>query len=106
MTYADLDCSALSQCAALESAQHNHPLPIMRSLYLEYPNDPNTSTLDLQYLLGEEMLVASIFNQSGERHIYLPQGQWIDCWTDEVYQGSLAPWMEAPIDKIPLFILA
>ncbi len=81
-------------------------LPIIRPMMLEFPDDPNTYTMDLQYLFGEELLVAPIYNSSGQRPVYLPEGQWIDFWTHEVLEGSRTYKITAPLDKLPLFVRA
>lgn len=81
-------------------------LPIMRAMVLEYQDDPNTYDKDLQYMLGEEFLVAPIFDESDKRYVYLPRGRWIDYWTGDEYEGPNNVWYEAPLDIIPLFVKA
>jgi alpha-D-xyloside xylohydrolase len=81
-------------------------LPIIRPMMLEFPDDPNTYTMDLQYMFGEELLVAPIYNSSGQRPVYLPEGQWIDFWTHEVLEGSRTYKITAPLDRLPLFVRA
>jgi alpha-D-xyloside xylohydrolase len=81
-------------------------LPIIRPMMLEFPDDPNTYTMDLQYMFGEELLVAPIYNSSGQRPVYLPEGQWIDFWTHEVLEGSRTYKVTAPLNKLPLFVRA
>ncbi len=53
-------------------------LPLLRAMLLEYPDDPCTYHLDLQYMLGSELMVAPIYNHSGKRPVYFPAGQWVD----------------------------
>jgi len=79
-------------------------LPLMRAMVLEYQDDPNTYHLGLQYLLGRELLVAPIYDKSSERHVYLPEGKWIDYWTKEEYKGPITIRYKAPLDVIPLFV--
>jgi alpha-D-xyloside xylohydrolase len=81
-------------------------LPLMRPMLLEFPEDPVTWALDLQYMLGEELLVAPIFNQSGERAVYLPAGQWVDFWTDELLTGSRFITVKTPLETMPLYVRA
>lgn len=81
-------------------------LPIMRPMLLEFPDDPNTYHLDLQYMLGAELLVAPVYNSSGRRPIYFPAGRWVDYWTHEVIVGPQAQWITAPLEKLPLYVRA
>ncbi|GHO81551.1 hypothetical protein KSD_93220 [Ktedonobacter sp. SOSP1-85] len=81
-------------------------LPIMRPMVLEFPDDPSTHTMDLQYMLGEELLVAPIYNLSGERTIYLPAGHWIDYWTRKTFTGPRSIRVQVPLETLPLYVRA
>ncbi len=81
-------------------------LPLLRPMALEFQDDPSTYTLDLQYMFGSELLVAPIYNNSGERTIYLPEGRWIDFWTHEVLAGSRTIKVQAALDILPLYVRA
>ena len=81
-------------------------LPVLRPMVLEFPNDPTTYTLDLQYMFGAELLVAPIYNLSGERSVYLPEGRWIDFWTHEMLNGPRMLSLQAPLEKLPLYVRA
>jgi alpha-D-xyloside xylohydrolase len=80
--------------------------PIIRPLVLDFPDDPNTYNLDLEYMFGDEILVAPIYNQSGRRPVYLPEGRWIDYWTQKIYRGSQTLFIEAPLKIMPLYVKA
>ncbi len=56
-------------------------IPPFRALVMDYPNDPRTWTVDDQYLVGEDLLVAPVVAGEHEREVYLPRGEWIDFWT-------------------------
>ncbi|HLZ60805.1 MAG TPA: alpha-xylosidase [Ktedonosporobacter sp.] len=86
-------------CVAAETS-----LPLLRPMVLEFPDDPSTYTLDLQYMFGKEILVAPIFNTSGERTVYLPEGQWVDFWTREVIVGPRTLHIQPPLDILPLYV--
>jgi alpha-D-xyloside xylohydrolase len=79
-------------------------LPLMRAMLLEYPDDPNTYSMDLQYMFGREFLVAPIYNKSGYRPVYFPAGNWIDYWTEEVISGPATHWIKAPLDVMPIYV--
>lgn len=63
-------------------------IPMMRSMVLEYTEDPVCAYLDRQYMLGEKLLVAPIFNDRGEAEYYLPRGNWTNYLTGEVCEGG------------------
>ncbi len=86
-------------CLAAETG-----VPILRPMWLEFPDDPNTYALDLQYMFGSEILVAPIYNRTGKRPVYLPAGTWVDYWSHEILQGPQTHWVEVPLDRFPLFI--
>ncbi len=71
---------------AVEATQTG--VPVMRSMVLEHPQDPGCTTLDRQYHLGESLLVAPVFTESGEVDFYLPrlagEGSWTHLLTGEV----------------------
>jgi alpha-glucosidase len=80
-------------------------LPVMRPLFLEYPDDQETNNLYDQFLVGEHILVAPILTPStNHRVVYLPEGNWIDYWTDKCYQGKQYHLIQADIDILPIFI--
>ncbi len=75
-------------------------IPTMRSMVLEYTADRNCSYLDKQYMLGDSLLVAPIFNEEGVGEYYLPQGTWTDFLTGQVQKGGR--WYSARYDYLSL----
>jgi len=68
--------------------------PVLRTMFLEFPDDPVCSYLDLQYMLGSDLLAAPIFNddpdqKQGEVTYYLPKGGWTQVITGEKAQGPI-----------------
>lgn len=62
-------------------------IPTMRSMVLEYTEDRNCAYLDKQYMLGDNLLVAPIFNDASLAEYYLPEGIWTDFFTGETKSG-------------------
>lgn len=60
----------------------------MRAMLLEFENDPACSYLDKQYMLGNNILVAPIFNEEGNAEYYVPAGKWTNFLTDEIVEGG------------------
>jgi alpha-D-xyloside xylohydrolase len=90
----------------LDMAQeaHAHGLPLMRAMCLEFPNDPASRTLDMQYMLGSSLLVAPIFSADGSVQYYLPAGEWCHLLTGDVRQGGA--WFTDSCDyfSLPLWV--
>lgn len=63
-------------------------LPMLRALFVEYPDDPGAWLIDDQYLFGSDMLVAPLFENVKERNVYVPAGQWIDYQSGQVYNNG------------------
>lgn len=78
--------------------------PLMRAMFLEFPEDKTCWTLKDQYMLGEKLLVAPVLEAKAEtRSLYLPAGSWKDYFSDEVYEGGKTIEVKTPIDSIPVF---
>ena len=86
-------------------AQKTHAtgLPMMRAMVIDFPHDRTCHALDTQYMLGDSLLVAPIFNENGTAFWYLPEGEWTDIQSGEVFQGG--KWYEKRFDyfSMPLF---
>lgn len=83
----------------------NNGLPIMRPLVLHYPEDKNTYNLNDEFLFGENILVSPIVEQGKIfSAVYLPDGQWIDYWTGEIFTGSSTIIKDAPLDICPIYV--
>ena len=49
----------------------------MRPMVIEFQNDPVCAFLDRQYMLGDKVLVAPVFDPEGWVEFYLPEGTWV-----------------------------
>lgn len=81
-------------------------IPIIRPLIWHFPDDPVTYTLDDQYMLGPDLLVAPTINEEPTRAIYLPEGVWIDAWNGTAHSGPAHLDYEAALHQIPVFVRA
>ena len=78
-------------------------LPMVRALFVEYPNDPGAWLVDDQYLFGSDMLVAPMFEHGTERSVYLPgKQQWVDYQTGQVYEPG---WQTIKTAAMPIIVL-
>ena len=83
---------------------HATGLPVVRPLYLEFPDDPLTPHLDTEFLLGPFLLAAPVLDSARERQVYLPEGRWYDFWDGTPLDGPRSLRWPAPLDRIPLFV--
>jgi alpha-D-xyloside xylohydrolase len=67
---------------------HERGIPVLRAMFLEFPEDPACTYLDRQYMLGESLLVAPVFSEDGWVSYYLPKGQWTRLLTGETLEGG------------------
>jgi alpha-D-xyloside xylohydrolase len=78
-------------------------LPMVRALFVEFPDDPGSWTVEDEYLFGSEVLVAPLFEAgSTARDVYLPPGSWIDYQTGRTLGGG---WRHVETGPIPAVIL-
>jgi alpha-glucosidase len=81
--------------------------PIIRPVFFDYPEDQNTYWSDKEFLFGDAFLVAPVLWEGAiKREVRLPEGEWYDYWTDEKIVGPKYVTIDAPINKIPLFVKA
>lgn len=82
-------------------------LPILRPLVLHYSDDPKVAECNDEYLVGDAILVAPITEQGATiRPVYLPEGLWINYWTNERIEGKTYILQDAPLDYCPIYIKA
>ena len=89
-------------------------LPMMRAMFLEYPNVYTLGkATQYQFLYGPYFLVAPIYqatkaDEQGNdirNGIYLPDGEWVDYFSGEIYQGGcIINNYVAPLWKLPVFV--
>lgn len=89
-------------------------MPIIRAMFLEFPNDYTMgSATKYQYMYGTDFLVAPIYQNTKadaegndiRNGIYLPEGEWIDYFTGEKYEGGrVINNFAAPLWKLPVFV--
>ncbi len=79
-------------------------MPMMRALFLQYPQDRNTYAISDEYLFGADLLVAPVLSpNTAQRSVYLPAGSWFDL-SGQRFNGGHAITVRAAIDQLPLFV--
>lgn len=105
--------------ANLETGNDDTGLPMVRAMFLEYPDEAYAYTeagSQYQYMWGENLLVAPVYQNTQaddmgndvRNGIYLPGGEdqiWIDYFTGSQYRGGqILNGYDAPLWKLPLFV--
>lgn len=83
-------------------------LPMMRALYLEYPEDRNVWHIEDEYLFGDNLLIAPVLkplSRTNIREIYLPKGTWFDYFTKEKIVSD-GKWIKRTVDleTMPIYV--
>jgi alpha-D-xyloside xylohydrolase len=79
-------------------------VPMARPLVVEFQDDPNTWRIADQWLLGDSLLVAPVLDDADERRVYFPAARWTDWWTGEAVHGPAWQTVDAPLDRLPLYL--
>ncbi|NUP53945.1 MAG: glycoside hydrolase family 31 protein [Catenulispora sp.] len=92
----------------LAEAAHGTGAPPMRPLFFEFPEDEEAWTVDDQFLLGPDLLVAPVAAAGvRSRLVYLPHGaDWIDAASGQSHKGGRTVEVAAPLERIPVFARA
>ena len=77
--------------------------PLMRQLFVDWPDDPAARAAETEYMLGDELLVAPVVSDTTTAEVYLPPGEWTDYWTGRRHAGGRTHLVAAPLDVIPVF---
>ena len=91
------------QKTAVEAQEHG--LPMIRSMFLQFPCDPMAWEVSDQYMFGTDYLVAPVTEYGArERRVYLPQGQWQGMDSGEIIRstGEFVT-AKAPLDYMPVY---
>ena len=90
--------SAVQECATTG-------MPIMRALWLHFPDDPKAVECSGQFLWGRNILVAPVIEKGATaRRVYLPRGAWYDFWTHERVEGGREISRPIDLETIPLYV--
>jgi alpha-D-xyloside xylohydrolase len=82
-------------------------IPLMRAMFMEYPNDPRCHLMYDQYMFGDHLLVAPIIEEGAtERMVYFPEGVWFDLWSGKKIIGPVQERVKASLMHIPVYVKA
>lgn len=81
-------------------------LPLMRSLVIEYPDDPEVYNLNSEFMFGKEILVAPVVEKGAvSKRVYLPEGEWFDFNNPQLFYSG-KQWIDYPVslEITPVFV--
>ncbi|MGW6131768.1 alpha-xylosidase [Cellulomonas sp. NPDC055163] len=99
-----LKLSLMPYLARIGAQAHEEGVPVMRPMVLEFPDDRGTATVDTQYMLGDSLLVAPVFNAEGDVEVYVPEGTWTHLLTGETVTGPRWVRERHGYDSLPLLV--
>jgi alpha-D-xyloside xylohydrolase len=102
--FTKLKLSLMPYLSELGRTAHREGLPVMRPMVLEFPDDLGAVTVDTQYLLGDQILVAPVFREDGVADFYLPAGRWTHLLTGEQLEGPGWHRGRYGFDSLPVFV--
>ena len=79
---------------------------IARPLWMEFPNDTQTHSIDTQYMLGPYLMVSPVVKQGAtSKNVYFPDARWCNAMSGEVIAARKAyHQLDAPLEYLPLHI--
>ncbi len=106
--YLKLRYTLLPYVYALAGDTYHKDGTILRTLAMDFPNDPKVKDIADQYLFGPAFLVAPVTTfKATTREVYLPAGAtWIDFETGTRHEGGQTIAAAAPLARIPVFVRA
>ncbi len=101
--FVKLKCRLMPYLYRQAVAAHENGIPVMRPMFMEFPEDRACEVLDRQYMLGDSLLVAPVFKESGDVEYYLPDGKWVNLLSEKVMEGG--SWKKETFDYFGLPVL-
>ena len=102
--YYDVRISMHDYIKSLYDEAHENGAPLIRTMFFEFPDDPECWNLQDQYMFGSKYLVAPVLHLNEfEREVYLPAGTWKNVNSGEVLEGGRKVSVKAPLEEIPVF---
>jgi alpha-D-xyloside xylohydrolase len=88
---------------AARAIEQGIPLSL-RAMCLEFPDDPTSWFLDHQFMVGDGILAAPIFDESGVVEFYLPSGKWTSFFTNQTRDGPGWFTEKHGFGSLPLYV--
>ncbi|MDO4459672.1 MAG: alpha-xylosidase [Clostridia bacterium] len=86
--FTNLKCRLMPYLFTEAVKTHETGVPVMRAMVLEFTEDRTCNNIDLQYMLGSNLMVCPVFTESGDIEYYLPKGTWTNILSNERICGG------------------
>lgn len=105
--YAELRYQLLPYTYTLAWEARSTGMPFMRALWLHYPEDVQARSVGNQFLWGQDLLIAPVFEKdAASRRVYLPKGDWYDWWTNDKAKGGQSITKAVDLATMPIYVRA
>ncbi len=105
--YSELRYQLMPYTYTLAWEARDSGLPLMRAMWLHYPDDVRARALGDQFMWGRDLLVAPVFTKGAtSRAVYLPKGEWYDWWTNAKSAGDQAVDRAVDLATMPIYVRA
>lgn len=105
--YLNLRYQMLPYIYSAAEQSHRTGLPLVRALWIHWPQDPKAIHTADEYMWGDNILVAPVLQQGATRRTtYLPAGKWWDFWSNKQVTGGTDVTSDADLETIPLYVRA
>lgn len=93
---------------SLHELAHRTGLPVLRTFALQESEDASAPRVDDQFFVGDNLMVAPIFDDEGNRRVYLPKGLWYDFFDElpATEGGHEVERKSIPLNRIPVYVRA
>ncbi|MCL1908796.1 MAG: DUF5110 domain-containing protein [Holophagaceae bacterium] len=105
--YIDLRYQLLPYNYTLAWEARSTGMPMMRAMWMHYPEDERCKGLGDQYMWGKNLLIAPVYEKGAtKRDVYLPKGTWYDWWTNEAREGGNTVSRDVDLSVMPVYVPA
>ena len=105
--YAELRYQLMPYTYTLAYEARSAGLPLMRALWLHYPDDVRSRATGDEFLWGRDLLVAPVYRKGAKsRDVYLPPGEWYDWWTSARVTGGTTLTRDVDLATMPIYVRA
>jgi alpha-glucosidase (family GH31 glycosyl hydrolase) len=105
--YDELHYQLLPYTYTLAWEARNTGMPLIRALWLHYPNDTLARKTGDEFLWGRDLLIAPVYEKAAtQRKLYLPKGEWYDWWTNTKHQGAKTITRTVDLATMPIYVRA
>ena len=107
LSYMKLRYNLMPYLYSLSAAVHFDDYTLMRGLPMDFPDDPAVRDLSDQWLFGPALMPCPVYGyKERSRDVYFPEGGWYDFYSGSYIEGKQSLTVDAPYERIPLFVRA